>query len=222
MIKIVYTACKHDGVTREAFIRRWRYHGALAMMQLGYWAPVSRYAQADCLIDLSRFSGASADTDGIGQLWYADMDAVAASSAAPEVERVILPDGRETMNHDRLRHIIAEESVLRDGEQANPAWLYVFFRRAVNAPAEKFFDRWQAWLEDSLDRQIFPTIVSGRSAHESGEFHGLLELGFANVKAMAEGFSAWNGALSKSGRTFIDALIVTPARQRVLYDRAEC
>jgi hypothetical protein len=57
------------------------------------------------------------------------------------------------------------------------AWLYSRFtlsfrkreavvparRRIPMAPANS---GGQAWLKASLDRQIFPTIVSGRSAHE--------------------------------------------------------
>jgi hypothetical protein len=70
MFKLIYIAKRKPGFTREAFIARWRKHGALAMSQQ-LWRRMARYVQASVLEPVP-IEGASGDYDAIGVLWFKD------------------------------------------------------------------------------------------------------------------------------------------------------
>jgi hypothetical protein len=74
--KFVYLAKRHPRLTREQFISRWREHGALAMgfMARQHWENVTRYVHCDAIHDHG-LSGVSDDYDGVGLIWFKDLDA---------------------------------------------------------------------------------------------------------------------------------------------------
>lgn len=70
--KLIYLARRNPALSREAFTRRWRQHGALGMSR-PRWKNIARYVHGDVLD--------SDDHDGIGLIWHRSRAARAAHLA---------------------------------------------------------------------------------------------------------------------------------------------
>lgn len=67
--KLIYLTARHPGLSRSAFVDRWRQHAALGMSR-PRWINIERYVHCDVLTPSEPFLGISDHYDGIGMLWH--------------------------------------------------------------------------------------------------------------------------------------------------------
>ena len=117
MIKLVFPLHRRSELSREEFQRYWRdTHGPLVRSHAGTLG-IRRYVQnhtlATPLNDGLRASrGAPADYDGVAELWFDSLDAVAAAVATPEGQAAsaeLLEDERRFIDHARSPLWLSEE-----------------------------------------------------------------------------------------------------------------
>ena len=103
--KLIYLTRRQPALTREAFIPRWRQHGALGMSR-PRWRNIARYVHGD-VIDRD-------DYDGIGQIWHRSRAARAAHLADTDSRLQMEQDEFETFAEPIVNVcLLAREYVLR-------------------------------------------------------------------------------------------------------------
>lgn len=135
-MKLMYLAKrKPDFPSQEAFRRRWRQHGALAM-SLPSWPRNRRYVQADALPPSAGV--AAHDYDGVGVMWYAPDEVVFPATPSPEaIETTAILQKDELQTFDgivRPRVVLVEETIVKAGGLSEVT-AYLFFNDAE--PAER-------------------------------------------------------------------------------------
>src|SRR6187401_1314827 len=112
--KRMYLAVRHPSLSPEAFVTRWRTHGALAMsfMARQQWENVTRYVQCDALRDHG-LEGIAPDFDGIGMISFRDAEARKRHVGNADARAVLEADEDDTfaMRVNR-RGFVAAEMVL--------------------------------------------------------------------------------------------------------------
>ncbi|HEY3697483.1 EthD domain-containing protein [Phenylobacterium sp.] len=133
MSKMIYVARRKPGMTPEAFVARWRRHGALAM-SLPLWRRMSRYVQAS-VIQPAPIAGASADYDAVGVVWQWD-DARPAGD--PAGARTLEADELETFSGPipPLLLDVDEQVLSDDGAGRTTAYLWFNDLDAARRAAE--------------------------------------------------------------------------------------
>lgn len=102
--KLIYLARRHPAVSREAFTRRWRQHGALGMSR-PRWKNIARYVHGDVLDSI--------DYDGIGLIWHRSRSARAAHLADTDSRLQMEQDELETFAEPIVNScLLAREYVL--------------------------------------------------------------------------------------------------------------
>lgn len=136
--KLVYLAKRNPALSREAFIARWRQHGALGM-SLPRWRNIVRYVHCDVLPGSGAAPGLAQQYDGVGIVWHRSVAARAAHLADTR--------SREAMERDELETfaepvgsscVLTRESVVQlpAGAERTAVKLIRFMRTAVRADAE--------------------------------------------------------------------------------------
>lgn len=116
MVKLVYVIRRRADLTPAAFRARWLEHAPL-VARCAEALRARRYVQSHALetpwnAALATSRGASADCDGITEVWWDDLDAFAGSLATPEGQeaaRALLADEREFIDLERSAIFLTEE-----------------------------------------------------------------------------------------------------------------
>jgi hypothetical protein len=126
MFKFLYLANRKPDFTAEAFIARWRQHGALAM-SLPFWRRFFYYMQADVVRPIP-IAGASNEYDGVSYMLAPD-DGLFANPSAEDTANVqiLLEDELKTFRGPiPPMGLVLEENVAKPGARGG-ATAYLFF-----------------------------------------------------------------------------------------------
>lgn len=221
---MMYAESRLPGVSREAFLRRWRQHGAFAMTQPGFWSRVVRYVHRDPILDVAAFPGARADYDALGEIAYASLDDLRASLDSEDLRIRVRGDGTLTFARTRTLRAVVKEQVPRDDGPGrfDVAAFVAAPGEAAEAVHARVVGLHQSLLASSpvfsaCTRRIVasPVVEAGRS----DEVISFVELAYDTIDDAAAGYGPWRAALEQesAGRWRVDALIAT---RNVLYDSA--
>lgn len=104
MVKLIYCISKKPGMSVEEFQRYWRdIHGPIAAKIPG----LRRYVQSHVVPTLYE-RGQQPAYDGAAELWFDDLDALAAAMRSPEVAAA-LADEKNFIDHTRVASFITNE-----------------------------------------------------------------------------------------------------------------
>lgn len=221
MIASVYTASRHAPDTRTAFRRRWRAHGALAMAQADFSHPLQRYAQNDALG--ARYPGIARGVDGIGQLWWVNREAFAASMGSAALGEKIQPDGSRAFARAKMRMATYQEVTVRQRPGEYPARVFLLWKARSSANSWARLD-WADWAERAVDGDAFPVIIGGRNIDDDSVFELVIELGFENQRQAAAGYAHWQAVAAggvSEGALSPNPCIAVIAWRQILLDRVE-
>ena len=108
MIKSLSLLTRRPELTHEEFVRHWLdIHGPLALKVPG----VRRYVQSHIIDERSRpdIPTTLVEVDGVAELWFDDLDAMARSNASPEA-KALHADGALFIG--RIKSYVTEEKVI--------------------------------------------------------------------------------------------------------------
>ena len=125
MIKLVYVVRRRADFTPEAFRKRWLAHGPL-VKEVSKTIRARRYIQSHTLdtplnAQLAVSRGMAEAYDGITEVWWDDLDALAAGMSTPEGmdgARRLLEDEREFIDLAGSRIFLTEEHPIFDEASA--------------------------------------------------------------------------------------------------------
>jgi uncharacterized protein (TIGR02118 family) len=117
VIKLVFCLTRRSDLSREEFQRHWREQHAPLVREAARALGVRRYVQVHTLTHptneaLRRGRGGPEEYDGVAELWFDSLDALAAAGATPEgraAGRRLLEDERRFIDLARSPVWIAEE-----------------------------------------------------------------------------------------------------------------
>jgi uncharacterized protein (TIGR02118 family) len=109
MVKLIVCAVRKAGLSHEEFATYWRErHAPLVRSVPEFTRHVRRYVQ--CHIATATVPLAAAgDYDGVAELWFDDVEALAAAFAEPRYLEVIRPDELEFVDLERTISFVTEE-----------------------------------------------------------------------------------------------------------------
>ena len=225
-MKIVYASYRKAEIGREKFVRRWRYHGALAMLMPSFFGPVVRYVQNDPVPDIERIAGAIR-YDAVGELHYENAEGLMRSLTAPETVETITPDGDEFFDRSEPSNALIgafEDEMLIDGEAGAFA---IFLFLTASPGSRSSLDRWEAISREFVAqpeiRELISTAALGRAADlevELSPVPSLLHLTVNGRAATGRIYADWRAFLESNGRGEImeDDVLCTLCSCCSLYD----
>jgi uncharacterized protein (TIGR02118 family) len=120
MIKLTFCLTRLSRLSREEFQAYWRGHHAPLVASVAQTLQIRRYVQlhslppeASAAIRASR--QAPPEYDGVAQLWFDSLEAMAANAARPEAQaagRLLLEDERKFIDHPKSPLWWGEEHVI--------------------------------------------------------------------------------------------------------------
>jgi hypothetical protein len=127
MVKLIYLARRMPDLTRERFVARWRKHGGLAMSQQ-LWRHMEAYVQASVL-QPAPITGASADYDAVGVLWFKGDSHLKSPTAADTADVAeMAEDEFHTFSEPvQPRSLVGDEEVVNEGGHGRTT-AYLFFK----------------------------------------------------------------------------------------------
>jgi uncharacterized protein (TIGR02118 family) len=109
MVKLIYCINRKPGMSVEEFQRYWREtHGPIAARIPG----LRRYVQCHTA-PAAYAGGAQPPFDGAAELWFDDMEALAAAMRSPEVQAA-REDEKNFIDHSRVAAFVTEEKPVVD------------------------------------------------------------------------------------------------------------
>jgi uncharacterized protein (TIGR02118 family) len=111
MIKSLSLLTRRPDLTHEQFVKHWlEIHGPLALKVPG----VRRYVQTHIIGERTRpdIPTTEVEIDGVAELWFDDLDAMARSNASPEA-KALHADGALFIG--RIKTFVTEEKVIIGG-----------------------------------------------------------------------------------------------------------
>ena len=124
VIKLVFCLRRRAELSREEFQRHWRDTHAPLVHQHGAALGIRRYVQVHTLPTGTSAALAASraveeeEYDGVAELWWDSLDALAAAVATPDGQRAgaeLLEDERRFIDLSRSPIFLAEEHVVLDG-----------------------------------------------------------------------------------------------------------
>jgi uncharacterized protein (TIGR02118 family) len=117
VIKITFTLRRLPTMTREEFQRYWLDQHAPLVRSYGPALGLRRYVQTHALpdelsSDLGSSRGAPEPFDGVAELWFDDLDTLAAAASSPDGRKValaLIEDERRFIDHSRSPIFLSEE-----------------------------------------------------------------------------------------------------------------
>ncbi len=160
-----------------------------------FFGPVARYVQNDPLIDVSGFSDARADYDGVGELFYASQADCDASLNSAALAQHILADGNQFFARVDPIELIVEEHALTDGRETRLK-VFVFLKRPATSSREMFLQAWERLQADLLKldnrfSELIRLLTSTHSLMPDSAFDGGLEMSFDSISDAKRGYAEW-------------------------------
>ncbi|WP_426571517.1 EthD domain-containing protein [Aquihabitans sp. McL0605] len=123
MLKVIFCLRRSPDLSREEFQRYWREHHAPLVQAHAEALGIRRYVQEHSIDDSISLLVAGernppAPFDGVAELWFDDLDALAATAATEEgraAGAALLADERTFVDLPNSPFFITEEAVMVDG-----------------------------------------------------------------------------------------------------------
>jgi hypothetical protein len=226
-VKIIYLVQRKPGTDRNAFVRRWRMHGALGM-SMERWRNVKRYVHCDIRGELSADGGvAESEFDGIGMSTHRSPAHRAAHAADTVAQAAMVADEREA-----FAQLVATSRLLT---LERPA---ISRCEAVAIKAVRLID-WDIEMDDAamletwreysgrvvagheeVSRHLFNLIVDNAAADSPLRCQAVDELGFCSDQALKRFAAATDlTTLSDASGQRLGTARVFATTEVVLYDR---
>jgi uncharacterized protein (TIGR02118 family) len=120
MITMLVLVRRKAGTSPEEFYRYWRYeHAALTKTVPDFWSHVRKYVQYHPLEsagELSAFQGEPFGYDGIGQMWFDDVDGMIKTFQHPGYKQLIQPHEAKFVDLAAFKVLVATEVLQYNGE----------------------------------------------------------------------------------------------------------
>jgi len=225
--KRMYLAYRHPTLSPEAFIPRWRQHGALAMQFMAEqgWQNVTSYSHCDAIRD-SGLTGVAGEIDGVGMFRFHDLEARRRHVQFQRARSVLEADEDSTFGH-RVNRTgwVADERVFVTGGTPRVALMRVITRDA-GLEASHFETHWQGPYARDLIAACGPAlrryVQDWPLVPEFGNAWGLTctlidELWFDELDALKACWAQHQALLALSGESSVapDVKLV-PVREVVL------
>lgn len=222
-VALMYAESRLPGVSRGDFVERWRQHGAFALSVPRFRSAVCRYVHRDPLLDLSRFPGANAGYDALGEIVCPDMRTLTELLASTELREEIRADGALTFARARTAEVIVEERYLRDDRMA-PVSVSAFLsvRTSTRAALHRVTE-----VQHALSASSGPLAALARrigvspSVRSRTAWDIYLDLAFDDVDDAAVTYAAWLPAFRAAvGNILADELVLVSIRRPLLESMA--
>jgi hypothetical protein len=143
--KLIYLARRNPRLSREAFVARWRRHGALGM-SLPRWKNIARYVHCDVQRPTTPAPELEFGYDGIGIIWHRSPEARGAHLADTSSRLAMERDEEETFAEPiSMCCVLARETVILPPEGSTQGFvkLHVFWMApaAGTAPVRRMSGR---------------------------------------------------------------------------------
>lgn len=111
MIKLIIMAKRKPGLSLEEFNRYWREkHGPLVLNTPDFARHIRRYVQCHKTeASNSGFFSGSSEFDGVGELWFDDMESMERAFREPQYLEVVRPDELNFVDLEGCRVMLVEE-----------------------------------------------------------------------------------------------------------------
>jgi hypothetical protein len=153
--KLIYLTKRHPTLSREAFTRRWRQHGALGM-SLPRWRNIARYVHCDVLRPQTPTADLDSGYDGVGLIWHRSPQARAAHVADTSSRLTMERDEAETFALPIVNScLLAREVVLaRRADAAGSSVKLTCFIKALPSSAAQTLVRSRIDMAAELSARI--------------------------------------------------------------------
>ena len=216
MFKIIYAEKRRPEMSPTQFVRRWRYHAGMAMLDAHFWDPMVLYVQNDALRGLD---GTDEAYDCVGELFYPTQADVDASLATPGID-AILADGDEFFSRRDQILQVAEHHQLRDG-RPGALRIFVFARAPQGMTRSDFTAHYTAALEarlgtgGALDRLALQVALAAATTDEAS-YAVIADASFDSVADARLGWADWQDMIA-ADPALADHLAIA-SRSYILYD----
>lgn len=217
MLKIIYAEKRRPELSFARFVRRWRYHGGLAMQDAPFWDPLAIYIQNDALRGID---GTDQAYDGVGELIYPALAELEALLASPGLASIVA-DGDQFFSRVDPIHLVVEQWQLRAGHPG-AFKIFVFARAPEGMARADFVARWTDRMEALLhgggdfDRLACEVNIGAAAADDHAHYDLVADASFASVADGRLGCADWLGA-ADGDDLFADSVVIA-ARSYILYD----
>lgn len=187
--KMIYLARRNPGLAPEDFPQAWREHSALGRQCRNVQDKVRAVRQCSRVLDRPGVpSGASVDYDGVNLLSLRDRQAADDIWNDEETLRIMRPDEpRVFSTYVRDFTLVAQEQVLRDGEETNVC-LALFLRAAPGQRLQaQDFAGVPAAPWAAAKRLVWNEVAGERPA--GYEYDAILEAWYESVDAVDAAFA---------------------------------
>lgn len=226
-IKVIYLVQRKPGTERDAFVRRWRQHGALGM-SMARWRNVKRYAHCDIRGEVTS-DGQFVDSafDGIGMSLFRSMAHRADHAADTVAQEAMVADEREAFAElvAKSRLLVLERPAISRCEAvaAKAVRLIEWNTRMDDAT---MLEVWQNYSRRSvagheeISRHVFDLIFDNAGEDSPLRCQAVDELGFCSSGALKR-FAAANDltALTDADGRQLGTARVFATSEVVLYDK---
>jgi uncharacterized protein (TIGR02118 family) len=193
-VKMIYLAERNPRLTREAWVTRWRQHGAFCRT-LPIWDHICHYEQC-VAVDGDEFAATSASGaqprhawDGVGMIWFWSMEALGRAVEEPTRPQLDADELETFSGPVAPTALLAREAVLRDKGGVG-AKVIAFIRRRPDLSRKAFSDYWEhehgplllncsgvsPWLRKYVQNHTLPETPEPMNV-----FDGVVEMGFATA-----------------------------------------
>jgi hypothetical protein len=190
-VKIIYLVQRKAGTDRDAFVRRWRQHGALGM-SMARWRNVRRYAHCDIRGELTKDGQFSESAfDGIGMSWFRSAAHRADHASDSVAQAAMEADERET-----FAQLVAQSRLLTVERPAMSKCDSVAAKavRLIKWDAEmddaEMLENWQECsrrfidAHDEISRHVLNLIVDNAAVDSPLRCQVVDEVGFCSSDAL--------------------------------------
>jgi uncharacterized protein (TIGR02118 family) len=111
MVKLINLCKRRAGLSHEEFVQHWKHvHARLARQDPNFWSRVRGYVQNYCLQTGGAL--ASADWDGVVELWFDSRQELEAAFSGEETKRVLVADLQNFIDVDSVISLVTDENVI--------------------------------------------------------------------------------------------------------------
>lgn len=229
LVKIIYASSRKPHVTQEQFIRRWRFHGALAMIMPSFFGGVTRYIQNDGMKFDEEMVGMTF-FDAVGEIHFESIEYCRAAMLSPELQSTIMLDGDEIFDRSGGITATVKDRVLYESSRGGNA-VFSFVVCDDGGDRGAFQTSWVGENEASICHLLESGLATLGGAVVStpvdigmalSVIDGVLQLSFEDLADGAALYCAWRADIVKrmAAAGFNMQITSVLARACVLYDRA--
>lgn len=228
-MRLQYAYYRHSNFSRDAFVRRWRGHGALAMAQPEFFDPVTRYVHNDGLGEHAPPAGTHF-FDALGEIHYASAADCLTSQMNDAAKNIVLPDGTIVFNRENgFLAAVDEDLVIAHTQAAALFKIFAFIYAQKPEDGAALTETMKGLDEAALRRADFPFADAAFASFNILDvfplrrpLDAMFELSFQEINAGEKALAALKRAIDdqRAASGIPVNLIASMGRTCVLYDKS--